>query len=191
MESKIFYDLDDMEVVLWSSRGENKESSKRKSFVGIMELSYKFGLSILLIFVGIMLMRSGANYKYWGTLFGAALFFALIFLPSALYKTPDNELIYYLTDRRIIILKETDKYRIVRSQNVANVEKIEMKMQSDGKYALFFSPNSNVDIYEVDYKKGNEKRQIAANAPMTFLSAENIKDFLAIIKMQKDIDIQY
>jgi len=191
MEKYIFYDLIDNEAVMWSCRGRQNESQYKNFLVSFVAFGPRLYMTITFLIFAFIAFSLYFGAKVWGTLllFAVASF---IFSNKVLkYNVKKSDLFFYLTDRRIIILRKNDKRQLIRSQYVADIDSIDVQKEGHNSFNLFFSPARNIDIYESDLSKGYKKRMISAKAPMTFLSAQNIEELFTVIKQQKNIDIYY
>ncbi|MEX1376296.1 MAG: hypothetical protein AB1Z23_02370 [Eubacteriales bacterium] len=190
MEKYIYYDLLDDEAVLWCSSGEYKTSEK-DTIDQIREFFSR--VSIIITFGGFACLTylAGLNARIWGVFLALAIFSALFILWISLNSSTKSQPIYYLTNKRIIILRKNKEKHIVRAQHLAEINKVEIYKAQKERFNVFFSPAKDIDIYEAEYtdKHGNIKRQIDVFAPIAFLSVQGVDYLIHLLKSHEGIDI--
>lgn len=187
MEKHITYDLIDNEVIMWCV--QSKKETKKKVSVAMMRTSEGM-LTVVIAFIGFIALCLGTNIKYWGVLLGVAIIIGLFNYTRFIDIDKFSDLFYYVTDRRVIAIRTNDKKRIIRTQFLKDISKVYVRIKTKGRASVFFSPAKNIDIYEVKNDPTNSKRDINAHAPMSFLSVEDSRELVNILRMNKHINIE-
>lgn len=178
MEEYINYDLLDDEKILWCAEHEKKS---KPTFPIVLTFLSESLLIAAIVFTIVGFISIGVTVRLWPIVPALIIVSGLFIYPRYSYIDKCSDLFYYLTNRRIIILRRTDNKRIVRAQDLLDIEEVKVRIKTKNEMSLFFESEGKLDIYEVKNNAEQTKRQIDVRAPMAFLSVQISEEIISIL----------